>query len=82
MLDSDWLPTTFRFSARAECVRQCIKKRNGNRQCVSIGYSVFAVSKDREWVHIQHCGTFSKFFSAPTTARTIITAATDKVSCG
>ena len=25
VLDSDWLPTVFRFRAQAECVRQCIK---------------------------------------------------------
>ena len=49
MLDSVWLTTAFRFWVRDECVRQRIKIGNGNRQCISLGYSVFVMYKDREW---------------------------------
>ena len=49
MLDSDCLPTAPRFRARDECVRQSIMMGEGNRQSISIDYSVFVMYKDREW---------------------------------
>ena len=50
VLDSDWLPTVLG-------TRQCIKIGKGNRQGISIGYSVCVMYKDREWVNFRHCAT-------------------------
>ena len=61
VLDSDWLPTDFRFWARNECVRQCNTIGNGNRQSISIGYSVFVMYKDKEWAEWLIFGTVGLF---------------------
>ena len=34
---------------------------NGNRQCISIGYSVFVMCKDSEWAELLIFGTVRLF---------------------
>ena len=65
VLDFDWLPTVLG-------IRQCIKIVNGNRQSISIGYSILIMYKGRDWVNFGTVGQFSalwdfseNFFSGP-----------------
>ena len=67
MLNSDWLSTTFRFWARAECVRQCIKIGSG------LNDSFWAL-----WDSFEKIG----FFVAGLSARIIIMARSNYDACG